>query len=227
MTEVEARAGTIDVAIFSGRGGGTVAGQSIRNQAARGGPLRLHGFLDDVIAAGTAVLDAAVLGPFESWKGLPETLRFLAPLHKAGHMVERAARIRGLGVPSARWVSVIDPDADVPDSVSVGAGTLVSPFASCQPGVRLGDHVAVRSGAGIGHDTHVGDFAFFGINSATCGYVTVEEGAHISPGACIREHVRVGAWSVVGLGAVVLSDVPEGTVVAGNPARPIGTVSKP
>ena len=35
----------------------------------------------------------------------------------------------------------------------------------------------------------------------------------------------VGRYSVVGLGAVVVRDVPDGAVVAGNPARIIGTVA--
>jgi len=227
MTESGTHARTTEVAIFGGRGGGTVAAQAILNQTASGGALRLHGFLDDAVPAGTSVLGAPVLGRFESWKSLPEDVRFAAPLHKVGRMVERAARIRGLGIPADRWTTVIDPNAEIPESVSIGAGCVVSAHAVCQPGASLGNHVAIRSGAGIAHDCSIGDFAFVGFNAAVCGYVTVAEGAHISPGACIRERVRIGAWSVVGLGAVVLSDVPEGVVVAGNPAQAIGSVAKP
>ena len=37
----------------------------------------------------------------------------------------------------------------------------------------------------------------------------------------IREETSVGALAVVGMGSVVLEDVPDGTLVAGNPARPV------
>ena len=49
--------------------------------------------------------------------------------------------------------------------------------------------------------------------------VHVESGAVICAGAVLKAGIRVGAWSVVGMGAVVTRDVPPGTVVFGNPAR--------
>jgi serine acetyltransferase len=43
----------------------------------------------------------------------------------------------------------------------------------------------------------------------------------------VREHVTVGAGSVVGMGSVVLRDVPAGEVWAGNPARRLREVASP
>ena len=64
-----------------------------------------------------------------------------------------------------------------------------------------------------------------GVNSVVCGYATVQEGAHIAPGAVVREGTTVGRYSVVGLGAVVVKDVPDGAIVAGNPARVVGSMT--
>src|SRR3954449_815667 len=44
-------------------------------------------------------------------------------------------------------------------------------------------------------------------------------GASIGSGATIMGGVTIGAGALVGAGAVVTRDVPEGTVVVGNPAR--------
>ena len=53
-------------------------------------------------------------------------------------------------------------------------------------------------------------------------FVIIEDGAWIGAGAIILPGVTVGKKSVVGAGAVVSKDVASYTIVAGNPARPIG-----
>jgi acetyltransferase-like isoleucine patch superfamily enzyme len=49
--------------------------------------------------------------------------------------------------------------------------------------------------------------------------VTIGDEVFIGSGAMILKGVNVGAGGVVGAGAVVSVDVPDGAVVAGNPAQ--------
>ena len=49
--------------------------------------------------------------------------------------------------------------------------------------------------------------------------VTIETGADIGAGACIRPGVRIGKCAQVGIGAVVTHDVEPYAVVVGNPAK--------
>ncbi|WP_447977162.1 acyltransferase [Candidatus Nitrospira bockiana] len=51
--------------------------------------------------------------------------------------------------------------------------------------------------------------------------IWIEDGAWIGEGATVLKGVRIGRGAVVGAHAVVTRDVPEWTVVAGNPARPV------
>ena len=54
--------------------------------------------------------------------------------------------------------------------------------------------------------------------------ITIEDGVWIGGHAVIAPGVRIGRNSVIGAGSVVTKNVEAGTVVAGNPAKPIGTV---
>ena len=110
----------------------------------------------------------------------------------------------------------------VSDNAPVGSGTWVQAGSSIMPSARIGSHVALRSGCQVSHDCIVEDFASVGLGAIVCGYCVVRQGAHIAPGAIIRDRITVGRYSVVGLGAVVVEDFPDGAIVAGNPARIVG-----
>ena len=55
--------------------------------------------------------------------------------------------------------------------------------------------------------------------------IVIENDAWIGAGAIILDGVRVGQGAVVGAGAVVTRDVPPHTVVAGNPASVVKTIT--
>lgn len=67
-------------------------------------------------------------------------------------------------------------------------------------------------------------FANFNLTILDEAAVTIGDNVWIGGGVTILPGVTVGANSVVGAGAVVTCDVPEGVVVAGNPARIIKRV---
>jgi len=56
------------------------------------------------------------------------------------------------------------------------------------------------------------------------GFVVLEEGVFVGVNAIILRNVTIGRNSIIGAGAVVTKDVPPNSIVAGNPAKVIGTV---
>ncbi|MBI5211013.1 MAG: hypothetical protein HY927_13670 [Elusimicrobia bacterium] len=83
------------------------------------------------------------------------------------------------------------------------------------PGVKVDDLVQIGSGSIVGKDSIIAS------GSVLCREVTVGTRCWIAPHVSILERRRIHDGSVVGLGAVVIADVPKGATVAGNPARTI------
>ena len=71
------------------------------------------------------------------------------------------------------------------------------------------------------HDDHVGDFAILGAGARLGGGVAVGHGAYVGAGALVRESTDIGPSAMIGMGSVVLDDVPRGETWAGVPARPL------
>jgi sugar O-acyltransferase (sialic acid O-acetyltransferase NeuD family) len=120
---------------------------------------------------------------------------------------------------SLDWVTVIHPHAWVHPSVSVGAGTVVFAGAIIQPDTVIGRHAIVNTGALIDHDCEIGDYVHVAPGVRLAGDVKLDEGVFLGIGSCAIPGVRVGGWTTVGAGAVVVSDLPSEAIAVGVPAR--------
>lgn len=87
-------------------------------------------------------------------------------------------------------------------------GTVISPYAV------IGANCTVFHGVTIGQkDTIAAD------GSRSSAFPRIGDSCWIGPGAILVGGIHIGDGAIVAGGAVVVRDVPSGSVVAGNPAR--------
>ena len=124
---------------------------------------------------------------------------------------------------------------------TIGDGTKIGPFVEVQKNAIIGkqckisSHTFICEGVTIEDDVFVGHGVMF-INdkypratSESGGLQTEEDwevvptlvkrGASIGSNATLLCGITVGADAIVGAGSVVINDVPDKVIVAGNPAR--------
>jgi len=90
-------------------------------------------------------------------------------------------------------------------------------------GITIGDNVNISPYVKIFTWQHMPNDPMFNTEKKP---VTIEDFVWVSSAAIILPGVNIGKGAVVAAGAVVAKNVPEYTVVAGVPAKPIGTRSR-
>lgn len=120
-----------------------------------------------------------------------------------------------------RFATLVDPDAVLSDSVEMGEGTLVCGRTILTVHVALGRHVVVSPGCTVGHDARMDDYStlYPGVNLS--GNTHIGPCVQLGCGSQVIQGKRVGRGTIVGAGAVVISDLPEACTAVGVPARPI------
>lgn len=120
-----------------------------------------------------------------------------------------------------RPATAVHPTAILLTGAEIAPGAQICAGAIIGVNARIAPNAIVNTGASIDHDGDIAEHASIAPGVLIAGNVTVGAGAQIGIGAVAREGVTVGAWSTVAAGAVVIRNVPEGSRVAGVPARPM------
>ena len=136
-----------------------------------------------------------------------------------------ADRLAAAGLTEDRYATVVHPAASIAASCTLGAGSVVLAGTVLTASVTVGRHAVLMPGVVLTHDDVLADLVTVCARATLAGGVQVGTGAYLGAGCLVREHVAVGAWSVVGMGAVVLRDVPAHETWAGVPARQLGSTA--
>lgn len=105
----------------------------------------------------------------------------------------------------------------IEDDVWVGANTVIARGAIDDTVIRQGSKI--DNCCFISHNVQMGKNTFVVGETIMFGSSSTGEQAYISGNSTIREGHHVGSKALVGMGSVVVKNVPDGAIVKGNPAR--------
>jgi sugar O-acyltransferase (sialic acid O-acetyltransferase NeuD family) len=118
-----------------------------------------------------------------------------------------------------KFATVAHHSAWIDSSASVQPGTVVLHRAVIQAAVTIGAHVIINTAASIDHDCVLGDFVHIGPGAIVCGQVTIQSGTFVGAGTIITPGVSIGKNCLIYAGSVISKNIPNHTVVKGNPAQ--------
>lgn len=121
----------------------------------------------------------------------------------------------------------IEPGAIIRSPANIGKNAIIMMGAIINIGATVGKNTMIDMNAVLGARATVGDDCHIGAGAVLAGVleplskepVVVEDKVLVGANAVILEGIRVGEGAVVAAGAVVISHVPAGTMVAGMPAK--------
>ncbi|WP_223993155.1 acetyltransferase [Arthrobacter sp. NicSoilB11] len=175
---------------------------------------------DDREMAGVTVDGAPVLGSIDDAVNYMHAF-LLVCIASSREREAVVSHLGTLGIGESRYASAVDPSVQYPAGCRVGRGSILLRNVTLTAAVSLGTHVVAMPSVTFSYDDDVSDFATFAAGVSLGGGARIGKGAYLGLNSSVRERTSVGDYATIGMGAAVLSNVPDGETWVGVPAHQI------
>jgi sugar O-acyltransferase (sialic acid O-acetyltransferase NeuD family) len=177
------------------------------------------GFLDDnPDVLGKTFFGYPVLGPLSSAQQYPDCF-FVNGIGSPNTFLRKAKIIASTGLGIHQFRTIVHPTASVSRMANLGVGVVIFQNVTITSNVRIGNHVIILPNSVISHDDVIGDYTCIAGGVCISGQVEIGESSYLGTNSTIMSRSTVGKGCLIGMGSVVLHDVPDYSVMVGNPAR--------
>lgn len=159
-------------------------------------------------------------GAFQTWRRDHLDLKSFAAVAIGGEHGEVRHELQNfLAEHEVAPARITHPTAFVAEDARIGKGSQILAQAAIGADCTIGDACIINTSAGLDHEGRLGNGVHLAPGARLAGEVTVDDYSMIAVGAVILPRIHIGKNCIVGAGAVVTRNVPDNSVIYGNPAR--------
>ncbi len=126
-------------------------------------------------------------------------------------------------LPNFNFVNAIHPSVIIGRNVKMGTGIAMMAGVIVNAGSVIEDFCVLNTGSQLGHDCHMHDYTTLAGKSVAAAKVVLKKFAFVSLGVTILDRVTIGENALVGIGSLVLQNIPENVVAFGHPSKVVRT----
>lgn len=120
---------------------------------------------------------------------------------------------------NAEITTLISSSASISQSAKINSGTFVNRNVTINAFAKIGKNVILNTACVIEHECEISDSVHIAPGVVLAGNVFVGERSFVGANSVVKQGVKIGKDVIIGAGSVVISDVPDGKKIVGNPIR--------
>lgn len=118
-----------------------------------------------------------------------------------------------------QFTRLIHPSSVVSRSATLGFGVQIESLTTVSACTTLGFGVNIKRNSSVGHHCVLDDFVTLNPGVTLSSFVHVGKGTRIGTGTSVRDHISIGENCMIGMGSVVVKDIPAHSIAYGNPCK--------
>lgn len=117
------------------------------------------------------------------------------------------------------YATLVHPSAVISPSSTIGMGSIVCAGAIVSRDTRISDHAQINWHTSIGHDVEIDEFFTSAPGVRVSGNCQLGKEIYLGTNACVKQGLRIATRAVIGMGAVVLTNLEQEGTYVGTPAK--------
>lgn len=122
------------------------------------------------------------------------------------------------------YINIIHKDSYISKRAKLGKGYFIGQQNIIESNVIIGDYFLCGYNNRIGHDSIIGDFCHTYVMANIGGFNRIGDNVSLCSSCVTKEDVIIGDNCILGLGSVVLKNIPDNHTTIGNPAKCIKNI---